>query len=189
MNERGDHHPGDADMASGGTDKITGRERTAPAPTRTTRVISALLSRRAVPASFDTPASVAPTSHGVSVVLERTAPSILEGHLTWLVSQTERHDPLSPARVALEDQARILIGALDACDEDGAVTVALEQPWTAAQVPDDEQVIVTYAADLTSATAGHPDDSPSVALARSATDVITEILDHRRSSTASRRRA
>jgi hypothetical protein len=176
-------------MASGGTDKTMGRAQTAPSPSRTTRVIGALLSHGPGVSTYGTSVSADEASHRISVVLQRTVPSILEGHLTWLVSQTEGHDPLSPSRVVLEDQARILIGALDACEEDGAVTVALEQPWHAAQVSDDEQDLVTYASALTTATAGLPDDSPALGLARSATEVVTEVLSCRRSPMAPRRRA
>jgi len=125
----------------------------------------------------------------ISHVLGTTAPSILEAHLTWLAARSQGHDHRSPQRVHTEDQARILIRALDERHEDDVISRALEQRWTADDVPDEDEEIERYASDLRRAISGQPDDSPFVALADSAERVTAEILDHRGTSTARRRSA
>jgi hypothetical protein len=119
-------------------------------------------------------------------VLRTTSTTILEGHLTWLVARTQGKDHLSSQRILLEDQARILIDVLEAGGDYDTITRALDTPWLAADVPDGDGDVSTYASLLDTATAGQPEYSPYVALARSATKFTAEILDHRGSSTSRR---
>ncbi len=153
---------------------------------RTAIVMDELLSRGPVIGQWRRPGATGAAGPWMTVrqVLAATAPSILEAHLTWLVAETRGHHHRSPQRVLVEDQARILIRALDDGNEDAVVARALEQPWTADGVPDDDEAVITYASALRRATAGQPDDSPYVALARSAAQVTAEILGRRDSSTA-----
>jgi len=125
----------------------------------------------------------------VAPVLHRTTPTILGGHLTWLCGRTAPDDHLSSPPISVEDQIRILIRALDERHEDDVISRALEQRWTADDVPDEDEEIERYASDLRRAISGQPDDSPFVALADSAERVTAEILDHRGTSTARRRSA
>jgi hypothetical protein len=103
-----------------------------------------------------------------------------------LVARTQHSGHLSSPRVLLEDQARVLIDALDERRENGAITQALSTFWNADDVPDDDGDIIGYATSLDSATAGQPDHSPYVALAKSAGTVVAEMLDGRGSSTRRR---
>jgi hypothetical protein len=165
----------------------SGEETTSPngnrqdtARSRTAVVIDELLSRD--PASW----SAAPDGgtvpeqwSSVSPLLRDTAPSIVEGHLTWLVAGARGHDHLSSPRMLLEDQARILIRALDERDEDEAINRALDRSWAADAVADDDAGIVLYAWELSTRTAGQPPESPYAALAESAARMVAEILDHR----------
>jgi hypothetical protein len=204
---------GDTDMASGGKRESFGREphiehrSSDPDPvvprSRTGLVIDQLLSRGPLLTTASSPDSLRnggtePWS-AVSAVLGVTSPSILEGHLTWLVAraqpvdpvdhrdqQDRRDHPLSP-RVLAEDQARILIRALDERNEDDAIARGLEQSWTAADVPDSDDDIIAYASDLTTVTTGQPDSSPFLGLARSAAVLAEEILADRGASVAQRR--
>jgi hypothetical protein len=177
-------------MTTGETKKPVGPSLRGTARARTTAVIDQLLSRGPVIAPI-TWRPEGPTTAGwwtaVSPVLRRTTPSLLEGHLTWLVARAEGQDPRAPQRIALEDQARILIRALDEIDEDDAVTVALEQRWTVDDVTDSDDGVLVYAEDLRSQSAGQPAHSPYVALAGSAADMAEVILEHRGSPVATRR--
>jgi hypothetical protein len=107
------------------------------------------------------------------------------------VARTPSDDHLSPHRITTEDQARILIRALDEADEEDAVARALTRSWTVDAVVDDDEDededVVRYASDLGRVTEGQPDDSPYVALARSAAAIADEILDHRGTSMPRRR--
>ncbi|HXQ44557.1 MAG TPA: hypothetical protein VN816_07945 [Acidimicrobiales bacterium] len=178
-------------MASGG-----GKRRdddTAPVDhgTRTGLVIDQLLSRGPVigrQAAAGSARGADDPWAPVSSVLRSTAPSILEGHLTWLVNVTVPDELLSPQRVLTEDQARILIRALDEGGEDDAIARALEQSWTLETVHDDHDVMA-YASALGAVTGNQPDDSPYVALAHSAAAFAAGILDHRRSPVRRRRSA
>jgi hypothetical protein len=198
---------GDTDMASGGERGSLGRGQqiehrsSDPDPvvprSRTGLVIDQLLSRGPL---LTTAPSPDPLRNGgtepwsvVSAVLGATSLSILEGHLTWLVARAQtvdpvdRRDQLSSLRVLAEDQARILIRALDERDEDDVIARALEKSWTAADVPDSDDDIIAYASDLTAVTTGQPDGSPYLGLARSAVVVAEEILTDRGASVAQRR--
>ncbi len=155
---------------------------------RTGQVIDTLLSRGPVIGRPSGARGGADPWASVSPVLRATAPSVVEGHLTWLVNATVPDDHLSPWRIAVEDQARILIRALDERSEDDAVTRALERSWTVDAVGDDDDV-ATYVSALRAATRQQPQDSPYAALARSAGAFAAGILDHRRSSTRRRRLA
>jgi hypothetical protein len=198
---------GDTDMASGGDRGRFGREphiehrssdRDPVVPrSRTGLVIDQLLSRGPLLTTASSPDSLEkggtqPWS-AVSVVLGATSPSILEGHLTWLVARAQPVNPGGPVnhrsslRALVEDQARILIRALDERHQDDAIARALETSWTAADVPDDNDDIIAYASDLTTVTTSQPDDSPYLGLARSAVVVAEEILDDRGASMAHRR--
>ena len=115
----------------------------------------------------------------VGEVLRVTSPTILEGHLVWLGSRSWREPQHSPQRILLEDQARILIDALDARGEYSTITRALQRLWIAEDVPDDDDAVTTYASDLDRVTAGQPGYSPYVALAQSATRVSTEVRTFR----------
>jgi hypothetical protein len=181
-------HSGDTDMAIGGSKRRFEQESPGER-SRTALVIDQLLSRgpmvgQASPGPDARSATRPWTS--VGEVLRSSTPTILEGHLTWLAARTQRIDPLSPQRILLEDQIRILVRSLDERDEDDAITRALEQPWVADGVPDDGDGIITYATALRRASEGQPDDSPYVALARSAAMVAAEILGHRDSATTRR---
>jgi len=192
---------GDTDMASGGERGSFGREphiehrSSDPDPvvprSRTGLVIDQLLSRGPLLATACVPQSRGrggpPPWSAISAVLGATSPSILEGHLTWLVARAQPGDHLSSLRVLAEDQARILIRALDERHEDDAIARAFEKSWAAADVPDDDDDIIAYVSDLTTVTAGQPDDSPYLGLARSAVVVAEEILDDRGASMAHRR--
>jgi len=128
------------------------------------------------------------------VVLRATAPSILEGHLTWLVNATVPGDHGRRSGILTEDQARIPYPPLDERGEDDAITRALEPSWTVDAVHDDDDV-VTYVTALRTVTGNEPHDSPYVALARSASDFATDfatdfaagILDQRSSPVRRRR--
>jgi hypothetical protein len=182
-------------MANGGSRKPVADEGRGHERSRTAVVIDHLLSRGPMTATLVTAAVDSDTADGaepwVSVfpVLRRTAPSILEGHLTWLVARVEGDDPRSSPAVVVEDQTRILIRALEhgGEDEDEIIIRALEQPWNAAIVSDDDEDIARYASDLRAATAGQPDTSPFVALALSADDMADELFDLRGSTLARRR--
>ncbi|HUY22928.1 MAG TPA: hypothetical protein VMV22_11400 [Acidimicrobiales bacterium] len=125
-------------------------------------------------------AGAAPTS--VKDVLQSTSLTILEAHLTWLCARTRLEGQLSPRRVLFEDQARVLIDALDERGALEVVTGSLQSLWIAEDVPDDDDDITTYASDLDMVTAGQPPYSPYVALAQSAAKVHAEIRNHRRST-------
>src|SRR5580700_2275967 len=158
-------------MANGGSSRAMGDERRGYRRSRTTVVIDHLLSRGPLSAALVTAATGgddAETWLSVFPVLHDTAPSILEGHLTWLVSRVDGDDHLSPSPVEVEDQTRILIRALEQRGEDDVVIRALEQSWNPGLVPDDDGDIAGYVSGLRSATADQPDASPFVALARSA---------------------
>jgi hypothetical protein len=192
---------GDTDMASGGERGRFGREphiehrSNDPDPvvprSRTGLVIDQLLSRGPLLTAASSPDG--PDGDGrqpwstVSAVLAATSSSILEGHLTWLADRANPVDHRSTLRALVEDQARILIRALDERHADDAIARALERPWAEADVPDNDDDITAYVSDLTAATTGQPDASPYVGLARSAVVVAEEILDHRGGSTAQRR--
>ncbi len=158
---------------------------------RTAIVMDELLSRGPVIGQWRRPDATNAAGPWVTIrhVLGTTSPSILEGHLTWLVAATGGHHHRSPALVLVDDQARILIRALDERDEDAVIARALEQPWAVDTVPDADEAVITYASALRRATGGQPDDSPYVALARSAALVAAEILGRRDSSTARSRSA
>jgi hypothetical protein len=180
-------------MASGGRTRRLGKDpdvpgrRQAGTRTRTALVMDQLLSRGPVVGQRFTAESGGHRASGpwtsVGYVLRTTAPSILERHLTWVVAQTPSDDHLSPRRALLEDQARILITALEERDEDEVVSRALDQGQDGRPLPDQDNEIITYATALRRATEGQPDDSPYVALAQSAARVLAESLGHRRSST------
>jgi len=171
---------------------------------RTTTVIDQLLTRgpmtaqvtgstaaRTVPATIteqdrSEKNTAAPPYASVSPVLHGTAPSILEGHLTWLVARADADDHLSPHRIFWQDQTRILIRALEERAEDDVIIRALEQPWTSAVVSDDDADLDRYASELSRATAGQSHRSPYAALASSAGQMCGEILDHRRPVSPSR---
>ncbi len=163
-------------MASGGTKKRVGEGAHVEPRSRTGLVIDQLLSRGPL---LGRPAAGADPWTAVSPVLRATSPSLLEGHLTWLVARTPSEDHLSPHRIAIEDQTRILIRALDEGDGDDAVARALARSWAVDAVDDHDGDVVRYASDLGRVTEGQPDDSPYVALARSAAVIADEILDHR----------
>ena len=178
-------------MANGGSGKAVGDEWRGSRRSRTTVVIDHLLSRG--PMTADVAAAAGSdgaerTGPWVSVfeVLAHTAPSILEGHLTWLVAGVEG-DHGSPLSIAVADQTRILIRALENGDEDDAIIRALEQPWNPGIVSDDDGAIARYASGLSAATTGQPDASPYVALATSADHLADELLDVRGSALARRR--
>jgi hypothetical protein len=182
-------------MASGGTKKRVGEGAQVEHRSRTGLVMDQLLSRGP---HLGRPAAGGVGARGgadpwtaVSSVLRATSLSLLEGHLTWLVARTPSDDHLSPHRITTEDQARILIRALDEADEEDAVARALTRSWTVDAVVDDDEDededVVRYASDLGRVTEGQPDDSPYVALARSAAAIADEILDHRGTSMPRRR--
>jgi hypothetical protein len=172
---------------------------------RTTTVIDHLLSRGPMTAQVNgataaptVPATAtgqgrseknraAPRYASVSPVLRCTAPSILEGHLTWLVARAEADVHLWPHRIFWQDQTRILIRALEERAEDDVIIRALEQPWTSAVIGDDDADLDRYASELSRATAGQSDRCPYAALASSAGQMRDEILDHRRPVSPPRR--
>jgi hypothetical protein len=169
-------------MTSGEETTRSGGDRSVAPRSRTALVIDELLSRgrRTGPAEAGTGGGTAPEQwSSISPVLRGTAPSILLGHLAWLATRARSHDHLSSERILLEDQARILIRALDERDEDEAVTWALDHRWAAADVVGDDAAIVLYAWELSTRTAGQLPGSPSAALADSAARVVAEVLDHR----------
>jgi hypothetical protein len=177
-------------MANGGSREPVGDELRGNRRSRTTVVIDELLSRGPMTAELLAAGAGSDASEpwaSVFAVLRHTAPSILEGHLTWLVARVEDDDHRSPGRVAVEDQTRILIRALEHGAHDEAVIRALEQPWEAAIVADDDGDVARYASGLRAATVDHLDASPFVALATSADHMADELCDLRGSALASRR--
>jgi hypothetical protein len=178
-------------MASGGHDTRWELDRQVVPRSRTGLIMDQLLSRGpladAERLTLVTDATNGPSSPGswasVAQILGAASASILEGHLTWLVALAPREDHLSAHRVLMEDQARILIRALDERHEDDVITRALEQPWTAEDVIDDDEDLIGYASDLNTTTSGQPHWSPYVALAHSAGKVVAEVLHHRNPST------
>jgi hypothetical protein len=177
------------DMTNGGSTPV-GDERRGRKRSRTTVVIDHLLSRGPLTAQLATGAADCDGAEPwVSVlrVLHHTAPSILEGHLTWLVAGDEDDHHRSCPSIAVEDQTRILIRALEGDALDEVVIRALEQPWDAGIVPDDDAAIARYASELRTVTADQPDASPFVALARSADHMADELFDLRGSDLAPRR--
>ena len=178
-------------MASGGSREHGGDGPEVGPRSRAGLVIDQLLSRgpttRALAASEVTGSEANDPWTSVGRVLRITTPSLLEAHLAWLVARAAGTCHLSPRRFLVEDQARILISALEERDEDDAVSRALDDPWTPDDVPDDDDGITAYASALNDATASPTSPPLCVALARSAGNVATEILDHRNSSTRRRR--
>jgi hypothetical protein len=137
-------------MTNGGSTPV-GDERRGRKRSRTTVVIDHLLSRGPLTAQLATGAADCDGAEPwVSVlrVLHHTAPSILEGHLTWLVAGDEDDHHRSCPSIAVEDQTRILIRALEGDALDEVVIRALEQPWDAGIVPDDDAAIARYASEL-----------------------------------------
>jgi hypothetical protein len=128
-----------------------------------------------VPGTTAAPASVAD-------VLRTTSPSIVEGHLTWLVHRTRREPQLSPQRVLYEDQSKILIDALEEQGAHDVVARTLGNLWIPDDVPDADDAVATYGAALGRVTSGQPGYSPYVALAQSAARYSAQILNHRRST-------
>jgi len=118
-------------------------------------------------------------SRSVGEVLEHSPVTVVEGHLTWLVSRTRREPQLSPQRVLFEDQSKILIDALEARGEHDVITRTIASMWMAEDVTDDEDRLAGYAADLEGATAGQPRHSPYAALAQSAARFCTEVVNER----------
>lgn len=174
-------------MASGGRGDGTGQEWHPGPRSRTSLVIDELLARDV---ADDASAPAVTAQHGaepvaktsIGDVLRRTTTTVLEMHLTWLVGRTQRNDHRSSQRILLQDQARILIAALDERGESEAIARALERPWIAVDVRDHDG-IGAYASDLMLATSGEPGYSPYVLLAHSAAKVAADVLDGRGSST------
>jgi hypothetical protein len=166
-------------MTSGEETTMSGGDRFVAPRSRTALVIDELLGRGPLTAPGAGGETAPEQWSSLSPVLRVTAPSILQGHLTWLATGAGAHDHLSSERILLEDQARILIRALDERDEDEAITGALEHRWAAADVVDDDAAIVLYAWELSTRAAGQPPGSPYAALADSAARVVAEVLDHR----------
>jgi hypothetical protein len=111
----------------------------------------------------------------VEDLLMEAPPSVLGRHLSWLVDQSHMVPQVSPRRTLIEDQAAILIGALDRRDHYRVVARALREPWVdePAEVDDD---VVAYAGRLAMSTVGQPEYSPYVALARSAAKLAASVL-------------
>ncbi|HVC69109.1 MAG TPA: hypothetical protein VNC61_02475 [Acidimicrobiales bacterium] len=121
-------------------------------------------------------------STSVSAVLHQTSATVLGAHLAWLVARGQRTGQLSAQRVILEDQARVLIYALDERGEKDIMARSIGAFWNPDDVADDDDAILGYASALGLATADEPDHSPYVALAKSAGVATTEILDQRGAS-------
>jgi hypothetical protein len=173
-------------MTSGGRRKRFSEEPTVGPRTRTALVMDQLLSRGSGLGNGDPEVAGSPAGwSSVGHVLHATSPSILEVHLACLVSRTPG-DHRSSHRILAEDQARILVRALDERGEDEAMARALEEPWNIDDVPGDDNDFITYASALRRATGGQPEESPYLALAHSAAKLAVEILGHRDSSTARR---
>ena len=102
-------------------------------------------------------------------------PSVLGRHLSWLVGQSHMVPQVSPRRSLIEDQAAILIDALDRRDRYRVVVRALGAPWVdePEEVDDD---VVAYAGRLAMSAVGQPEYSPYVALARSAAKLAASVL-------------
>jgi hypothetical protein len=174
-------------MTSGGRRKRFSEEPSVAPRSRTALVMDQLLSRGPELSDAATGSSGSPRGWpSVGHLLHSTSASILEVHLACLVSTTPPGDHLSSQRILAEDQARILIRALDERGEDEAIARALEEPSNLDDVPDDDNDFLTYATALRRATGGQPDESPYLALARSAAKLAAEILGNRDSSTARR---
>jgi len=112
-------------------------------------------------------------------VLAATEPSILESHLSWLVARIGTDDHLSPRRILIEDQVRILVRALDERHEDDVISRALDGDGGDVESGNRDNELLTYATALRRATAGEPRHSPHVALAHSAARVAADILSQR----------
>jgi hypothetical protein len=173
-------------MASGDIDGCVGCRPHLGTRSRTGLVIDQLLSRG--PTAGLIAIADAKERHtndpwiSVRRVFRSTTPSLLEAHLTWLVDRAERIGHLSPRRILVEDQVRILIRALEDGGEDDAITRSLEEPWSADAVPDGDDDIITYASALRRATESRHGSPPYVAVAQSAERMAAEILEGRRSS-------
>jgi hypothetical protein len=141
-------------------------------PSRTTRVIDELLSRGSDGRPVNGDGGI------IGAILRATPAPVLEVHLTWLAAHGARQDLLAPTRSQVEDQARLLLRALDEAGADDAIARALEQGGTAdgSVVTDDD--LARYCAALTAPGAQRPDNGPAAALAVSA--II--MADERRSA-------
>jgi hypothetical protein len=106
----------------------------------------------------------------VESLLMEVSPTVLGRHLSWLVDQSHTVPQASERRILIEDQAGILIGALDRRGHYAVVVQALGEPWADAPQETDEEV-VAYAGRLAMLTMGQPDYSPYVTLARNAAKV------------------
>jgi hypothetical protein len=181
-------------MVNGGGRQESGDAPRDPSRSRTTLVMDQLLSRGPLlsRSNSETTGGPGPPDPWASVsgVLLAADPRLVANHLAWLVFAVHGEGSGSSSG-QVEDQIRILVRALDERHQHDLLVEALDQtpPWTADAVTDDDETIIGYASDLTTATDGHPEDSPYVALAATAVHWATGILDHRGSSVAHRRRA
>jgi len=110
----------------------------------------------------------------VENVLMEVSPKVLGRHLSWLVDQSHTVPQASERRTLIEDQAGILIGALDRRGHYDVVVRALREPWVDAPLEADEDV-VAYSGRLAMVTVGQPEYSPYVTLARNAAKVAAQI--------------
>lgn len=106
----------------------------------------------------------------VEALLLVTSGTLIGTHLWWLVDQCHRCR-LSPRRMLLEDQARLLIDALYQRGEYDLVARALEEPW-AGEFGDSRDEVTAYVEQLGRLTEGQPEYSPYAALASSAARVL-----------------
>ncbi len=181
-------------MVNGGGREQSGDASRNQSRSRTGLVMDHLLSRGPLlsPSNGQTTGGADPPDPwmSVSAVLHAADPRLVADHLAWLVSAEQgRGNGSSSDHV--EDQIRILVRALDERHEHDLLVGALDQipPWTAVVVIPDDDAIIGYTSELSTATDGQPGDSPYVALAASAVRWAAHILDHRVSSVAHPRRA
>ncbi|HXX88854.1 MAG TPA: hypothetical protein VEI83_01365 [Acidimicrobiales bacterium] len=111
----------------------------------------------------------------VEDLLMEARPSVLGRHLAWLVDQSHAVPQVSPRRTLIEDQAGILIDALDRRDCYAVVARAIREPWVdePGEVDDD---VASYAGRLGMCIVGQPEYSPYVALARSAAKLAASTM-------------